>query len=154
MADWTIEEAAPTGGRVANMIPPGTHRMRIKSASEGAHKWRSGEYLMLRLHDLAGQFDTVFDDIPCEQSGAWRAKSLAEAVGLAVGSESVSVSPDDLLGVEVLAEIVHSQSKATGKVYANVVRYHAAPPVNAATVETRPAKRGRMPASAADDIPF
>ena len=140
------------------MIPDGVHTMEVKRASEGAHKFKEGEYLMLQMADTGKAYGLVFCDIPKGKHGAALASSLATAIGGAAFGGKVSLDPADLEGQRVDVEIFHYVSPKTGKCYANVRKFHAAQPVveTAEATSKAPAKRTADQKIAGDrsDIPF
>ena len=158
MAEWILDdvpEAAQETGERA-LCPDGTHAFRIQEATEGPHKWKEGEFLMLRLSDTGRRFGLVFCDIPKDKRGAALAASLAKAVGGAAFGRKVALDPGELVGQSVLAKVFQSVSQKTGKTRVNVSEF-AALPVEAGQVETATAKPTRpaaAPAIGDDDIPF
>lgn len=162
---WDIAEefdappAAATTER--EIMPAGKHSMIVKHAEEGPNEYKrsddnpDGLCLKLRLSDLEGRFKFVFDDLPQSRSLAWRAKQLAAAVGVIARGETLSLTPDDVLGQTIDVEISHYTSKA-GKVSAVVKRYiertSDSRPKAAAKPRTQAAK---VTASLDDDVvPF
>jgi hypothetical protein len=151
MADWSMETMPEDPTRKEReLVPEGDHDFEIRAASEGPHKFKEGEFLMLRLSPVNGSYSFVFVDIPFGSAGASLARSLAEALGEEAGGK-VSLDPTALEGREVRAEIYHRTS-ANGRTYANVSRF----------VKPKAAKKAAAPkavdkaaaASAPDDIPF
>lgn len=158
MAEWMLDDvndAAPDAGERA-LCPDGTHAFEIKDATEGPHKWKEGEFLMLRLSDTGRRYGLVFCDIPKDKRGAALADSLAKAVGCAAFGRKVAIDPGELVGQSVLAEVYQSVSAKNGKTYVNVRKFSSLP-VEAGAVETATAKPKRSaaaPAIGGDDIPF
>jgi len=158
MAEWMLDDE-PTAPDAAErtLVPEGTHAFEIKDATEGPHKFKDGDYLMLRLSDTGRKFGLVFCDIPTDKRGASLAASLAKAVGGAAFGKKVALDPAELVGQRLLAEIYHSVSQKNGKTYVNVRKF-AALPVEAGAVETATAQPGRSrpakPAAGEDEIPF
>jgi hypothetical protein len=142
-----------------DIVPAGQHRMTIKHCEEGPNQYKTsdenpdGQCIKLRLATVEGQYKFVFDDIP--KHLGWRAKQLAEAVGIIPISGRLSLEPDELVGQVVNVEISHYTSKV-GKVSAVVKRYVAASAVTAASVPKPAAKPKpqKVAAGPADDIPF
>lgn len=142
-----------------DIVPAGVHRMKIRHAEEGPNQYKTsddnphGLCLKLRLSTVDGDYKFVFDDIP--KHLGWRAKQLAEAVGVVPIGGKLSLGPDDLTDQVVQVEIAHYTSKA-GKVSAVVKRYvsPAGGKPAAKTAARKPvavaAKVDLMP----DDIPF
>lgn len=144
-----------------DIVPAGVHTMIVKHVEEGPNQYKAcdenpdGQCLKLRLATATGNHKFVFDDIP--KHLGWRAKQLAEALGVSADGSQVSLEPDDLIGREIKVEVSHYTSKA-GKVSAVVKRYV---PAGAASEKPK-AKRGPKPAAAVaittadsdDDIPF
>ncbi len=158
--DFVIEDEQTQPTMVErDIVPAGIHRMTVKHCEEGPNQYKTsdenpdGQCIKLRLATVDGQYKFVFDDIP--KHLGWRAKQLAEAVGIVPASGRLSLQPDDLVGQVVNVEISHYTSKA-GKVSAVVKRYVPASAVAAAT--TKPAMKSKpqkvAAAGAADDIPF
>jgi len=143
------------------IVPVGTHTMTIVNVEEGPNEYKRSDDnpdgMCIKLRLSTGAYKFVFDDIP--KHLAWRAKQLAEAVGIVPVGGKLSLSPDDLADKTVTVEVSHYTSKA-GKLSAVVKRYvtaTAAPPAAA------PAKRQTLPQKAAatfratagtDEIPF
>lgn len=157
--DFVIEEdQGPTAMLEREIVPAGVHRMTIKHCEEGPNQYKTsdenpeGLCIKLRLATVDGNYRFVFDDIP--KHLGWRAKQLAEAVGILPVSSRLSLQPDELVGQVVNVEISHYTSKA-GKVSAVVKRYVPASAAAAAPAKTvskpRPPKVATGPA---DDIPF
>ena len=143
-----------------DIVPAGVHQMIVKHAEEGPNEYKrsdenpTGMCLKLRLATTDGNYKFVFDDIP--QHLGWRAKQLADAVGVLASGAKVSLQPDSLVGIELTVEVSHYTSKA-GKVSAVVKKYvaaqqQAAKPAAKARPKTVAAKiTAAMPE---DDVPF
>lgn len=158
--DFVIEDEQTQPAMVErDIVPAGIHRMTVKHCEEGPNQYKTsdenphGQCIKLRLATVDGQYKFVFDDIP--QHLGWRAKQLAEAVGIMPVSGRLSIQPDELVGQVVNVEISHYTSKA-GKVSAVVKRYLP-------TSEARPAQpkaaikpKGHkvVATGPSDDIPF
>jgi len=162
---WDIGEEFDSPPAVATterqIMPVGKHTMIVKFAEEGPNEYKrsddnpEGFCLKLRLSDLDGRFKFVFDDLPQSKSLAWRAKQLAAAIGIIPHGETLSLTPDDVIGQTIEVELSHYTSKA-GKVSATVKRYiertSDARPKAAAKPRTQAAK---VTASLDDDVvPF
>lgn len=157
--DFVIEEdQGQTAMLEREIVPAGVHRMTIKHCEEGPNQYKTsdenpeGLCIKLRLATVDGNYRFVFDDIP--KHLGWRAKQLAEAVGILPVGGRLSIEPDELAGQVVNVEISHYTSKA-GKVSAVVKRY--VPASQAAAAPAKPASKPRPPKVAtgpADDIPF
>lgn len=144
MAEWMMDDLPEEPAKTdREMVPEGEHGFEIKSASQGAHKFKQGEFLMLRLSALNGSYSFVFCDIPFGKEGVRLAKSLADALG-EPATGKLSLDPDAITGREVRAVIYHRVANS-GKTYVNVSEFK--PP------KTKPAKPAKVVA-AADDIPF
>lgn len=158
--EFVIEEdQGQTAMLEREIVPAGVHRMSIKHCEEGPNQYKTsdenpeGLCIKLRLATVDGNYRFVFDDIP--KHLGWRAKQLAEAVGILPVGGRLSIEPDDLAGQVVNVEISHYTSKA-GKVSAVVKRYvpssaMAAAPANPAT---KPKTQKVAALGPADDIPF
>ena len=142
-----------------DIVPAGIHRMTVKHCEEGPNQYKTsdenpdGQCIKLRLATVDGQYKFVFDDIP--KHLGWRAKQLAEAVGIIPVSGRLSLKPEELVGQVLNVEISHYTSKA-GKVSAVVKRYV---PVSSGTAATpkpaiKPKPQKVTAAGSADDIPF
>jgi hypothetical protein len=142
------------------IVPAGIHTMTIVNVEEGPNEYKRSDAnpdgLCIKLRLSTGTYKFVFDDIP--KHLAWRAKQLAEAVGILPVGGKLSLSPDDLADKTVTVEISHYTSKA-GKVSAVVKRYVQA----TATATPAAPKRQTLPqkahaafkaAGGSDDIPF
>lgn len=143
------------------IVPAGIHTMTIANVEEGPNEYKRSDDnpdgMCIKLRLSTGAYKFVFDDIP--KHLAWRAKQLAEAVGILPLGGKLSLSPDDLADKTVTVEVSHYTSKA-GKVSSVVKRYV---PAAAAPAAALPAKRQTLPqkaaatfkaAAGADDIPF
>jgi cell division septation protein DedD len=143
------------------IVPVGIHTMSIVNVEEGPNEYKRSDAnpdgLCIKLRLSTGAYKFVFDDIPMHLG--WRAKQLAEAVGILPVGGKLSLSPDELADKTVTVEISHYTSKA-GKVSAVVKRYV---PATATPAAAAPAKRQTLPQKAAatfkaaagsDDIPF
>lgn len=143
------------------IVPAGMHEMVIKHAEEGPNEYKrsdinpDGMCIKLRLATADGNYKFVFDDIP--KHLGWRAKQLADAVGIQPVSGRLSLQADALVGLPVTVEVSHYTSKA-GKVSAVVKRYVAASGV--VKPATTPAAKPRTQAAKitaslpSDDVPF
>ena len=158
--DFVIEEdQAQTAMLERDIVPAGIHRMTVKHCEEGPNQYKTsdenpdGQCIKLRLATVDGQYKFVFDDIP--KHLGWRAKQLAEAVGILPVSGRLSLQPDELVGQVVNVEISHYTSKA-GKVSAVVKRYVPASAVAAAPQKpaSKPKPQKVAATGPADDIPF
>lgn len=160
--DFTIDTTPQTQTETVEMgdrplVPPGTHTLTIRSASEGPNEYKrsdenpEGLCIKLRL-STDGNHRFVFDDIPAHLG--WRAQQLAAAVGIIPVDGKLTLRPDELEGQKVSVEITHYTSKA-GKVSAVVKRYlpAAATPEKTATPR-RTAAQKIVAALPDDDIPF
>ena len=133
------------------IVPPGVHEMVIKHAEEGPNEYKradinpDGMCIKLRLATASGNHKFVFDDIP--KHLAWRAKQLADAVGIRAVDGKLSIDPSALVGLPVTVEVSHYTSKA-GKVSAVVKSYVASQPKPAAK------PKAKAVAASSEDIPF
>lgn len=139
-----------------DIVPAGIHRMTIRHAEEGPNQYKTadenpdGMCLKLRLATVDGDYKFVFDDIP--KHLGWRAKQLAESVGIIPVGGKLAITPDELTGQVVQVEVSHYTSKA-GKVSAVVKKY--LPAAAAATAKPKPAKAKQAKVDLnPDDIPF
>lgn len=151
MTDEPVEAKPAAGQR--EICPPGERVFVIRSATEGAHKWKDGEWLMLRLGDAEGRFQMVFCDIPKDKSGAAAAAGLAKALGLGAFGAKVVLDPEELEGREVVAEIYHREKK-TGGVYVNVGKFSPVMETKAKPANRTPKQKADAAAASTDDIPF
>lgn len=162
--DFMIDDDVSTATQTMQdreIVPAGIHTMTIVNVEEGPNEYKrwdaNPDGLCIKLRLSTGAYKFVFDDIP--KHLAWRAKQLAEAVGILPVGGKLSLSPDDLADKTVTVEVSHYTSKA-GKVSAVVKRYvpATATPSAAATAkrQTLPQKaHAAFKASAgSDDIPF
>ena len=135
------------------IVPAGVHVMRIQQAGEGpnpykTHDEENPEGLCLKLRLAVGDYKFVFDDIP--KHLGWRAKQLATALGFAVAGGTVSLEPEDLIGLDVLVEVSHYTGKA-GKVSSVVKKYLDAEKAEAAAAkaESKSGDRSSLSSNAA-----
>jgi hypothetical protein len=149
--DWTMHDQAESPVADRELVPEGEHLFEIRSASEGKHKFKEGDFLMLRLAAASGAYQFLFCDIPAGPAGAKLARSLADALG-DQGGPNVSISASALEGRQVRAEVYHRIS-ANGKTYVNVSRFVAAEPLTK-PVKVRNKADATARAAAPDDIPF
>jgi hypothetical protein len=146
MADWMIDDMPEEPAKTEReLVPEGEHTFEIKSATQGPHKFKEGEFLMLRLSATNGSYQFVFVDIPFGPTGVRLAKSLSDALGEAATGK-ISLDPEALAGREVRAVIYH-RTGSNGRTYVNVSEFK--PPKAA----TKAAKKAATVA-AQDDIPF
>lgn len=142
------------------IIPAGIHLLTIVAAEEGPNEWKrtddnpQGMCLKLRLSSQSGGFKFIFDDIPMHLG--WRAKQLAEAVGIIAAGENLSLTPEELVDQFVTVEVSHYTSKA-GKTSAVVKKY--LPPDQSRLPKSQAEKLKakalpKPPAMPEDDIPF
>ena len=142
--DWMMDELPEEPAKTEReLVPEGEHTFEIKSATQGPHKFKEGEFLMLRLSATNGSYQFVFCDIPFGASGVRLAKGLADALGEAATGK-ISLDPEALAGREVRAVIYH-RTGSNGRPYVNVSEFKPS--------KTKPAKPAKVVA-AADDIPF
>jgi hypothetical protein len=162
--DFMLDDDFPAATQTLEereIVPAGIHTMTIRNVEEGPNEYKRSDAnpdgLCIKLRLSTGAYKFVFDDIP--KHLAWRAKQLAEAVGIVPVGGKLSLSPDDLSDKTVTVEVSHYTSKA-GKVSAVVKRYL---PATAAPAAPAPVKRQTLPQKAAatfkaaagsDDIPF
>jgi hypothetical protein len=162
--DFMIDDDLPFTSQTMQereIVPAGVHTMTIVNVEEGPNEYKRSEDnpdgMCIKLRLSTGTYKFVFDDIP--KHLAWRAKQLAEAVGILPVGGKLSLSPDDLADKTVTVEVSHYTSKA-GKVSAVVKRYL---PATAAPAAAAPVKRQTLPqkahaafkaTSGGDDIPF
>ncbi len=142
------------------IVPVGIHAMTIRNVEEGPNEYKRSDAnpdgLCIKLRLSTGAYKFVFDDIP--KHLGWRAKQLADAVGILPVNGKLSLTPGDLADKTVTVEISHYTSKA-GKVSAVVKRYVPAQQ-KAAAGAAKPARtpaakvRAVAPAIGSDDIPF
>lgn len=154
--DFVFEDSAETATIDRDIVPAGTHQMQIRHAEEGPNQYKvsddnpEGMCLKLRLATVTGNFKFVFDDIP--QHLGWRAKQLAEAIGIEPANGRLALTPDDLVDQTLTVEISHYTSKA-GKVSAVVKRYVPGTPTAKPKAKPR-TPAARIATAATDDIPF
>jgi cell division septation protein DedD len=159
--DFMLDDdaAASPNPEDREIVPAGIHTMTIRNAEEGPNEYRRSDAnpdgMCLKLRLSTGAYRFVFDDIP--KHLGWRAKQLAEAVGIIPVGGSLSLATDELADKVVTVEISHYTSKA-GKVSAVVKRYVAAaekPAAAAKPARTPAAKvKAASPEVGGDDIPF
>jgi len=153
----TDEQPTETVTRERELVPPGTHVMKIRSAKEEPNEYKrtaanpNGDCLKLCLSTVEGDYKFVWHDIPKDLG--WIAANLADGLGIDAFGGKLSLSPDEIEGRTLTVEISHYTSKA-GKTSAVVRRYVPAnvsekPPAIKATPKPPPADR--LPG---DDIPF
>lgn len=155
--DFTIaDDATQPTTMERSIVPAGVHVMTIKNAEAGPNEYKrsdenpDGLCLKLRLATVTGDYKFVFDDIP--KHLGWRAKQLAEALGVVADGTKVSLEPDDLVGREITVEVSHYTSKA-GKVSAVVKRYVQGTPKPKAASKPRTVA-AKVATASNDDIPF
>jgi cell division septation protein DedD len=162
--DFMLDDDLPFTSQTTQereIVPAGIHTMTIVNVEEGPNEYKRSDDnpdgMCIKLRLSTGTYKFVFDDIP--KHLAWRAKQLAEAVGILPVGGKLSLTPDDLADKTVTVEVSHYTSKA-GKVSAVVKRYV---PATAAPAAAAPAKRQTLPQKAhaafkasagSDDIPF
>jgi len=156
--DFMLEDdAAQVMGSIEDrpIVPAGIHTMTIRSVEEGPNEYKrcdaNPDGLCIKLRLSTGAFRFVFDDIP--KHLGWRAKQLADAVGIIPVGGRLSLTPDDLADKTICVEISHYTSKA-GKVSAVVKRYLPGTAAPAPKAKTAGGTRAALKASGADDIPF
>jgi hypothetical protein len=163
--DFMLDDDVATATQMIQdreIVPAGIHTMSIVNVEEGPNEYKRSDAnpdgMCIKLRLSTGGYKFVFDDIP--KHLAWRAKQLAEAVGILPVGGKLSLSPEDLADKTVTVEVSHYTSKA-GKVSAVVKRY--VPATAAPAAAAPPAKRQTLPQKAAatfkanggaDDIPF
>lgn len=156
------DEQSQTVTNDRDIVPAGVHEMVIKFAEEGPNEYKrcdenpEGLCVKLRLATVDGNYKFVFDDIP--KHLGWRAKQLADAVGIRPVNGKLLLEADALVGVPVTAEISHYTSKA-GKVSAVVKRYVVASgvvrPVSKPAAAKPRTQAAKITASLPDDdVPF
>lgn len=151
--DWMMDEMPEEPARVEReLVPEGEHAFEIRSATEGPHKFKEGEFLMLRLSALNGSYQFVFLDIPKGAKGARLAASLAKALGLDVDGK-ISLSPEDLQGKTVRATIWHKVADS-GRTFVNVEKFSADATAAEAPARKPAVKKTAAAVAAPDDIPF
>jgi len=155
--DFTIaDEPQQTATMERDIVPAGVHAMKIRHAEEGPNQYKTsddnpdGLCLKVRLSTVEGEYKFVFDDIP--KHLGWRAKQLAESVGILPVGSRLALTPDELVGQVVQVEISHYTSKA-GKVSAVVKKYLPAAAASTAKPKAGKAKPGKVDLYP-DDIPF
>jgi hypothetical protein len=160
--EWTMDEAADVHGtrpEEYDIVPVGTHRLKIVSAEVGPNQWKTDETnpdgicLKLRL-----EFDAthrhIYHDLPKHRP--YMGAELAKAIGLQADGNTLRVSPEAVLGQTVIAMVEHYTSKA-GKVSAVIKKYLPGP---ASAPAAKPARtpaakvKAASPAIGSDDIPF
>jgi len=140
-----------------DIVPAGIHTMTIRHAEEGPNQYKTsdenpqGMCLKLRLATNTGDYRFVFDDIPAHLG--WRAKQLADALGVAANGATVSLDPATLEGRELTVEVSHYTSKA-GKVSAVVKRYAKATGTPKPAAQSKPRSVAPKFQEGSDAIPF
>jgi hypothetical protein len=140
-----------------DIVPAGVHTMTIRHAEEGPNQYKTsdenpqGMCLKLRLATNTGDYRFVFDDIPAHLG--WRAKQLADALGVAANGATVSLDPATLEGRELTVEVSHYTSKA-GKVSAVVKRYAKATGTPKPAAQSKPRSVAPKFQEGSDAIPF
>ena len=157
--DFTIADTTDAPATIErDIMPAGVHQMVIKHCEEGPNPYKQadenpeGLCIKLRLSDPEGRFKFVFDDIP--QHLGWRARQLADAVGIHAIDGRLSLTPDELIDQGVSVEISHYTSKA-GKTSAVVKKYLPLSAAPKATTSKPRSQAAKVTASlGSDDIPF
>lgn len=157
--DFVFEDSTETATIERDIVPAGIHEMTIRHAEEGPNQYKvtdtnpEGMCLKLRLATVTGDYKFVFDDLP--QHLGWRAKQLAEALGIEPVNGRLALTPDALVNQTLSVEVSHYTSKA-GKVSATVKRYVPAAKTAKPKAAAKPvAKKAAPPADEfPDDIPF
>jgi hypothetical protein len=140
-----------------DIVPAGVHTMTIRHAEEGPNQYKTsdenpqGMCLKLRLATNTGDYRFVFDDIPAHLG--WRAKQLADALGVAANGATVSLDAATLEGRELTVEVSHYTSKA-GKVSAVVKRYAKASGTSKPAAQSKPRSVAPKFQEGSDAIPF
>jgi hypothetical protein len=157
--DFVIEDQpTETVTRERELVPPGKHVMKIRSAKEEPNEYKrsdanpNGDCLKLCLSTVEGDYKFVWHDIPKDLG--WIAANLADGLGIKAIDGRLSLQPGDIEGMTLTVEISHYTGKKSGNTSAVVKRYvpatvAAKPPAIKATPKPPPAER--MPG---DDIPF
>jgi hypothetical protein len=158
--DFTFSDEQTTTVNIErDIVPAGVHTMTIRHAEEGPNQFKTsdenpqGMCLKLRLATNTGDYRFVFDDIPAHLG--WRAKQLADALGVAASGATVSLDPATLEGRELTVEVSHYTSKA-GKTSAVVKKYVKASGTPKPATQAKPrTQAAKVAAGASDDhIPF
>jgi hypothetical protein len=151
--DWKFDEfAEPAEPAEASAVeredvPEGEHRLEIVRASE------SGAVLQVVLAHQDKRYRWVWAKLRRDNKyGLALASGLARALGMSL-AEWNDISPADLVGREVVADLYHKAAD-NGRVFVNVRKFSAVPQPEPEA--RQPAKRSRsaQPAAANDDIPF
>jgi len=161
--EWSIDETQDVHGtrpEEYDIVPVGTHRLKIVSADVGPNQWKTDEKtnpdgicLKLRL-ELDASHKHIYHDLPKHRP--YMGAQLAEALGLQADGNTLRVSPDAVIGQVVIAMVEHYTSKA-GKVSAVIKKYLPGPVAAPAAKPARtPAAKVKAasPAIGSDDIPF
>ena len=161
--EWSIDEMQDVHGtrpEEYDIVPVGTHRLKIVSADVGPNQWKTDEKtnpdgicLKLRL-ELDASHKHIYHDLPKHRP--YMGAQLAEALGLQADGNTLRVSPDEVIGQVVIAMVEHYTSKA-GKVSAVIKKYLPGPVAAPAAKPARTAAakvRAASPAIGSDDIPF
>ena len=156
--DFTFsDEQTQTVSIERDIVPAGVHTMTIRHAEEGPNQYKTsdenpqGMCLKLRLATNTGDYRFVFDDIPAHLG--WRAKQLADALGVAANGATVSLDAATLEGRELTVEVSHYTSKA-GKVSAVVKRYAKATGTPKPAAQSKPRSVAPKFREDSDAIPF
>jgi len=156
--DFTFsDEQIQTVNVERDIVPAGVHTMTIRHAEEGPNQYKTsdenpqGLCLKLRLATNTGDYRFVFDDIPAHLG--WRAKQLADALGVAANGATVSLDPDSLVGRELTVEVSHYTSKA-GKTSAVVKKYVKASGTPKPAMQSKPRSVAPRFEEGSDAIPF
>ncbi len=156
--DFTFsDEQTQTVNIERDIVPAGVHTMTIRHAEEGPNQYKTsdenpqGLCLKLRLATNTGDYKFVFDDLPAHLG--WRAKQLADALGVAANGATVSLDPDSLVGRELTVEVSHYTSKA-GKTSAVVKKYVKAATQAKPAMQSKPRLVAPRFEEGSDAIPF
>jgi hypothetical protein len=156
--DFTFsDEQTQTVNIERDIVPAGVHTMTIRHAEEGPNQYKTsdenpqGLCLKLRLATNTGDYRFVFDDLP--KHLGWRAKQLADALGVAANGATVSLDPDSLVGRELTVEVSHYTSKA-GKTSAVVKKYVKASGTPKPAMQSKPRSVAPRFEEGSDAIPF
>lgn len=103
------------GGSV--LFPEGLTMFEVEEITQETSESSGNDYLAAKLRCVEGKYEGKFayDNLSLQPQALWKLRQLMEAGGLEVEDAEMDLDPEELVGLNVMAEVVHEEYKGKPK---------------------------------------
>jgi hypothetical protein len=111
--DFTGIEAGG-GGR---LLPEGEELFKVEEATVETGEESGKDYIKVTLAVVDGDFEgtKAYDNLSLQPQALWKLRGFMEALGLATEDGEMEIDPEDFVGLEVKANVIHEEYKGKTK---------------------------------------